>query len=277
MKSHRTIKKPNIILLIGGTSETSGLAEKLASAGYEVIVSLATGIRLNAGNHRRIRVRRGRLDLAAMCALVRRENCAAIVCAAHPYAVLARKTCAAAARKGGLPLYVFDRPALSGQELRDCVICRDHKSAARKAFQLGDRVLLTTGSKTLLPYVHEARRTGAHLVVRVLPDPESVLVCKQALIPDDAIISRRGPFSARDNLTDIRRHKIQVLVTKNSGLPGGTSEKIVAARRGNCRVVVVERPPDSSRGYGQRFQSVAQLIAAIINNLRLMPDERRYG
>lgn len=265
MKSHRIIKKSNIILLIGGTSETAGLAEKLASAGYEVIVSMATGIRLKLGNHRRIRVRRGRLDLAAMCALVRREDCVAIVCAAHPYAVLVRKMCAATARKCGLPLYVFDRPALSGQELKNCIICRDHKSAARKAFRLGDHVLLTTGSKTLLPYVHEAHRSKAYLVVRVLPDPESIRACKQAHIQDEAIIARRGPFSVKDNLTDIRRLKIQVLVTKNSGLLGGMREKIIAARRGHCRVVVVERPPDSSRGYGKQFHAIGQLVAAIVN------------
>lgn len=263
MKSPET----RTVFVIGGTSETAGLAQALASAGFDVLVSMATRVSLNTGEHPRIRVRRGRLDVAGMRSLVHRENCMAIVCAAHPYAVLVRQTCLNAAKECGLPLYVLDRPALSQTELKDCVKCRDHEHAAKKAFLLGRRVLLTTGSTSLEPYVAEARRTAGHLLVRVLPDPDSLHTCREAGIQEAAIIAERGPFSIRDNIAHIRKHKIEVLVTKNSGIAGGMREKIAAAQKESCKVIVVLRPRKTPPRNCRRFHGVRRLVHALSRDI----------
>lgn len=44
-----------MILLLGGTADTAILATMLAEAGYDVLVSTATGIPLATGDHPRIR------------------------------------------------------------------------------------------------------------------------------------------------------------------------------------------------------------------------------
>lgn len=43
-----------MILLLGGTADTAILATMLAEAGYDVLVSTATGIPLATGDHPRI-------------------------------------------------------------------------------------------------------------------------------------------------------------------------------------------------------------------------------
>jgi precorrin-6A/cobalt-precorrin-6A reductase len=64
-----------------------------------------------------------------------------------------------------------------------------------------------------------------------------------------------------ENLAVLRRYKIGVMVTKDSGAAGGVPAKIEAARLHGCRVVVVQRPkgPD-----GQTFSDVSELVAEVV-------------
>ncbi len=230
-----------MILMIGGTSETAPLASGLAEAGYEVLVSTATDSPLNVGDHPRISRRRGRLDEEGLVALGKKKGIRAIVDAAHPYAVAVHAAVQVAARRLGIPCLVFRRPEAltSGNPVR---FVADHAEAAEMAFTEGRPVLLTTGSRNLAPYVEAARRTGVPLAVRILDAPESLAACRAAGIPEDRIITGRGPFSMEENLAAIRRFDIGVIVTKESGRAGGIEAKLAAAQKADCRVIVLRRP-----------------------------------
>jgi precorrin-6A/cobalt-precorrin-6A reductase len=129
------------------------------------------------------------------------------------------------------------------------------------AFAEATAVLLTTGSRNLAPYVEAARGTGIPLVVRVLDFPESLEACRLAGIPEDRIITGRGPFSLEENLAVIRRFGIGVIVTKDSGRVGGVEAKIDAARLTHCKVIVIRRPEMPTTG--PVFDNPAALIAAL--------------
>ena len=314
---------PAMILLIGGTSETAPLASGLAAAGYEVLVSTATDVRLAIGDHPRISRRMGRLDEKGMAALAKEKGIRAIVDAAHPYAVATHAAAQNAAQRLGIPCLLFRRPeALTPEsglcanavpaagatpilakgfpgafaetasipaidaplKIVDCLaspvksptgattgrigasespVCfaADHGEAAETAFAGGRPVLLTTGSRNLAPYAEAARRTGITLAVRILDAPESLAACRAAGIPEDRIIAARGPFSVEENLAAIRRFGIGVIVTKESGRAGGLDGKLAAARRENCRVIIIRRPATPS--HGPVFNRPAALISAL--------------
>ncbi|NQT85269.1 precorrin-6A reductase [bacterium] len=248
-----------MILLLGGTSETAPLATALAEAGHRVLVSTATNAPLDVGDHKDIHRRSGPLGVEGMLDLIRGPSIHAVVDATHPYAHEATRTAQDACRAAGVPYFSLVRPptTMTGPHIH---LAADHDEAARMAAAFGAPILLTTGTRNLEPYTVAARAQGRRLLVRVLPQPESLDACRNAGIAEAAIIAARGPFSVEANREALRRHGIGVMVTKDSGAAGGVPAKVEAARAEGCEVVVVTRPTDvPQNAYG----SVAALVAAI--------------
>ena len=243
-----------MILLLGGTSETAPLANALARAGYRVLVSTATEIELLVGSHVRIEHRRGRLDAQQMASLIRERGVQAIVDATHPFASVVRATASQVAEEMGMPYLSYLRPGCVG-EGEGIFFATNHEEAARMACEPGLPILLTIGSRNVLPYAVEARRTGVHLVARVLDHADSHQACREAGIPADCILTGRGPFSVEENRRVIQKYHIGVLVTKDSGAVGGVPEKLEAAHMEGCRVIVIGRS-----GADDGFRSVPDLV-----------------
>ena len=255
-------KRNGMILLMGGTSETSLIAVNLACAGLRVLVSCATQIDLDTGSHPNITLRRGPLNTDGLVSLIKAREIALIVDAAHPYATGAHAAAREAARFAGVTYLAYIRPADAACEEAGIIYVVDHNEAAKRAFAEKKPVLLTTGSRNLAPYAGEAKRNSVPLIVRVLPETSSMAACQAAGIPEESIIAARGPFSLEENRDAIRRFTVGVLVTKDSGVPGGVREKIEAARLEGCKVVVVKRPVTSS---GPSFSDISLLQKHIIS------------
>jgi precorrin-6A/cobalt-precorrin-6A reductase len=248
-----------VILLLGGTSETAPIAAALVEAGWRVLVSVATEVPLEIGDHPLLTRRVGRLDAIGMAEVVREQGITALVDATHPYAAQARATARQVAEAAGLPYLTFVRPALVVDDAW-VLPAADHAEAARLACARRGPVLLTTGSRNLEPYVRAARAAGVPLFARVLPGPESVAACRAAGLAEAGVLTGRGPFSVEQNLAVLRQFGIGVLVTKNSGIAGGLPEKLEAARQAGCQVVIVRRPDQPS---AQAYGSVAELREAL--------------
>lgn len=230
-----------MILLLGGTGESAAVAEGIAEAGYEVLISAATEVPLDSGSHANLYRRSGRLNEEGMLELVRGQRIRAIVDVTHPYASQVRATAAHVAERMRIPYLTYVRPksTCQGKGVRGAPT---HEEAAEVAFATGKPVLLTIGSKHVAPYVIAARRKNALLVARVLDHADSVQACVEAGLPEDCIVTGRGPFTVEQNRALLRQFEIGVMVTKDGGDRGGVREKLEAARLEGCEVVVVERP-----------------------------------
>ena len=248
-----------MILLLGGTAETARLSAAIAEAGFEVLVSTATEIPLPLGDETGVSRRAGPLDVDAMVSLVRERGVRAIVDATHPYASGAHDAAREAAARTNVPCLSFLRPSAVG-EGDDVLLVAGHVEAAPLATSFACPVLLTIGSRNVLPYVQAARIAGVSLVARVLGHPASIEACRIAGLPKEVVITGRGPFSVDENRSIIRKYGIGVLVTKDGGAEGGVKAKMEAARREGCRVVVVARPEVRSRII---FQNVSDLVGAL--------------
>lgn len=223
------------VLVLGGTAEARDLAAQLDGAGIAVVSTLAGRVskpRLPEGEVR-IGGFGGPQGLAAWLA---REEITAVVDATHPFAERISASAVTGASAAGVPLLRLQRPGWADtREWRD-VDWRPVDSltdAATVLPELGNRVFLTSGRQGLAAF---AGLPGLWFLLRCVDPPEPPL-------PDRLeVLLSRGPYQADAELELMREHRIDVLVTKDSG-GSMTSAKLVAARELGLPVVLVRRPP----------------------------------
>ncbi|MEU3512048.1 cobalt-precorrin-6A reductase [Streptomyces longwoodensis] len=220
------------VLVLGGTTEARELAAVLAARpGVRVTTSLAGRVSRPGALDGEVRTG-GFGGAGGLAAWIRDEDVAAVVDATHPFAAGITANAARAAVDTGRPLVVLRRPGWTpgpGDRWHDVPSL---EAAAALLPSLGRRAFLTTGRLGLATFAHV---TDVHFVVRSVEPPEPPLP------PDTRLVLARGPFTLADELALLRTHRVDVLVTKDSG-GAATSPKLTAARTLGLPVVVVRRP-----------------------------------
>ncbi|MFC4907128.1 cobalt-precorrin-6A reductase [Actinomadura gamaensis] len=219
------------VLLLGGTGEARRLAALLdGRPGVEVISSLA-------GRTGRAGVPSGRVRVGgfggpdALRTWLADEAVDAVVDATHPFAARITASAAAAAADAGVPFLLLRRPGWTAGPGDDWRRVPSLEAAA--ANLPGERVFLTTGRTGLAAFAADDRRW---FLVRSVDAPAPPAPPRMHVLLD------RGPFEVEDEIELMRRHAIDVVVTKDSG-GDMTAAKLTAARRLGLPVVMIDRPP----------------------------------
>ena len=239
------------VLLLGGTREAVELARALArSPCVETTYSLAGRTRRPASVP--VPVRTGGFGGPdGLATYLRDERIDLVVDATHPYAATMSAHAALACDRESVPRLVLHRPPWA-PELRDrWVEVADTESAARALAGLGQRVLLTVGSRGLEPF---SAVPGVSFIVRAVEPPAAAL--------DPArfeVVLARGPFDFESECRLLESRAIDVVVAKNSG-GAAARAKLEAARVLGLPVVMIERPPPPP---GERVETVAAAAAWI--------------
>ena len=220
-----------VILLLGGTAEGRELASALEADGRPAVLSLAgrTADPLTAGP---VRVG-GFGGVEGLIGYLRAERVSAIVDATHPFAATMSRNAAEAARATGVPILRLERPGWADAEgASDWRWVDDHASAAGEVAALGaSNVLLTVGRQHTLDYGLLADRT---VIARVAEPPDGEVPERWRLL------IARGPFDLAGERELFAEHRIDCLVTKDSG-GTHTAAKLTAAAESGAAVVVVRR------------------------------------
>ncbi len=218
------------VLILGGTAEARALAAELVARGVHVITSLAGRVgnpRLPAGE-----VRQGGFGGPnGLAAWLRAECSDALVDATHPFAARMTASAAEAAALAGVPLLALRRPGWrEGPGDAWERVASLHDAAALLTAPM--RVFLTTGRRSLPVF---APVTGVWFLARSVDPPEPPIPGNVQVILD------RGPYTVEGERVLIRGHRLDVLVTKDSG-GAMTTAKLTAARELGLRVIMVDRP-----------------------------------
>lgn len=234
------------VLIFGGTVEGRVLAQWCAQQGLAATLCVATAYGASMAALTAplpgIDIRVGRLGVDEM-ADVLAGGYSHVVDATHPYAAEATQHIRAAAHQTRTP---YLRLVRSGAAEVDCIAAPNAEGAAIRLDALPGNILLTTGSKDLNCFARQ--ELVGRCFPRVLPTLDSLGRCLDLGFPPSHIICMQGPFSRKLNEAIMAQYNISVLVTKNTGGPGGYFEKAQAARVLGVTIVVIDRPA-AEEGY----------------------------
>ena len=217
------------VLILGGTAEARALAAALVAGGVRVVSSLAGRVRDPALPEGEVRIG-GFGGADGLAHWLGTHGVRAVVDATHPFAATMTAHAATACAATGVPLVVLRRP---GWPPEDGWTWADSLAdAAALLPSLGGRVFLTTGRTSLALFAP----LDLEFLVRCVDPPAGPLPRRAT------VILGRGPFTVDGERAQLREHRVDVLVTKDSG-GSLTSAKLAAARAEGVRVLVVRRPP----------------------------------
>jgi precorrin-6A/cobalt-precorrin-6A reductase len=222
------------ILILGGTAEARGLAQRLAGRS-DLAVTLSLAGRTAAPAAQPVPVRIGGFGGAGGLAdYLSAERIDALVDATHPYAAIISANAARAAQSAGVPLLALRRPPWTPVAGDRWIEVADIPAAVAALGEAPRRVFLALGRKELAPF---AAAPQHHYVVRSVDPVDPPLA-----VPHASYVTARGPFAEADERALLGAHDIEVVVAKNSG-GNATYGKIAAARKLGLPVIMPSRPP----------------------------------
>ncbi|MBE6262332.1 MAG: cobalamin biosynthesis protein CbiD, partial [Prevotella sp.] len=222
-----------MILVFGGTTEGRKAVEVLEEAGatyYYSTYSEGQKIDLVHGIHLT-----GGMEVPEMVTCCREHNIRLIVDAAHPFAEELHRNLLFLAKHIQAPIIRYDR--IYPPHTDDVIWCKDYQDAMKKLESDNiDRLLALTGVNnisTLRPYweKHECW-------FRILNRRFSQMLAHKSRFPEDHLVY----YEEDETLGLIERLKPQAILTKESGLSGGFTEKVEIAKQTGVKVYVIERP-----------------------------------
>lgn len=225
-----------MLLLFGGTTEGRKAAEVLEEAGSPYIYSTKTGEQDIALHHGT--VISGAMDGEAMLAFCREHGIRLVVDAAHPFATQLHETIARVCSDLQLPVVRYERiypprdPSITWID--------DYAQVPTDVHSL----LATTGVQSI-GKLKWLEREGVKVIYRILNRESSIQLAHQQGATDEQLC-----YYETDPLTPFRGNfdvDADAILLKESGLSGGFTEKVEAARQKGMRIIAIKRPKDPSR------------------------------
>ncbi len=223
------------VLLLGGTTEASALARRLAMDGVDAVFSYAGRTAAPVAQPLPQRVG-GFGGVAGLVDYLTREGITHVVDATHPFAAGMTHNAIAACAATGTPLLALERAPWAAEAGDTWTHVPDTDAAAAALPDTPSRVFLAIGKQTLAAFAGR----NHHYLLRLVDPPES------SPLPDCTVILDRGPFTLANDLALLTAHKITHIVAKNAG-GAGAEAKLIAARQLGLPVILIDRPAVPAR------------------------------
>lgn len=216
------------VLLLGGTAEARELAARLYPR-IEVVSSLAGRVPDPVLPVGPVRVG-GFGGVDGLRRWLHDNGIEAVIDATHPFSATMTANAAQVCAQLRLPHVVLNRPPWD--PVGAAVLSSDTAAAEHIAAQGYSRVFLTTGRSGTAAF----RDSAAWFLIRVVTAPDAADLPRA-----HELLVSRGPYDYDGERALLTRHRIEALVTKNSG-GDLTRAKLDAARELGIAVVMIARP-----------------------------------
>lgn len=238
------------VLLLGGTTEASILAETLKKSGIETVFSYAG--RTSKPLLQPLPTRVGGFGgVPGLREYLGAEGITHVVDATHPFAAGMSGNAHAACSSEGIPLMRLERAAWEagpGDQWRDV----DSIAAVPDALPDSPaRVFLAIGRQHIDLFT---RCPQHHYLLRLIDSPQGPLP-----LPHHTVILARGPFTTEDDRALMQAHGVTHVVAKNAGGTAAVA-KLEAARMLGLPVIMVRRPTLPETARTSKIETVLQWL-----------------
>ena len=225
------VMTPNLLIL-GGTAEASALTQIIAKTDVRARLSYAG--RVDRPRQHGIETRIGGFGgVHGLVSYLEKKRITHVVDATHPFATKISCNALEACARLHIPIIALTRPPWI-EQLGDRWRCVPDLATVIKILdQPARRVMLAIGRKHLPQFYAQPHHT---YLLRLVDPPEKPLD-----FPNHTIEISRGPFKTENDATLLREHRIDLIISRNSG-GAGAYAKIVAARSLGISVIMVNRP-----------------------------------
>lgn len=204
------------------------------------------------------------LDLKGIIDTINEKNIKILVDASHPYALEVTQNAVEACSKCGIEYVRYDRPSILEKYIgNDSVkIVKDYNELKTELIKIKGNILNTTGSRNIekiLSFNLENR-----IIHRVLPSLKVFNELDKISVKPEEIIAIKGPVSYDLNLSFIKEYNAKAIIMKDSGVQGGTDEKITAVIDSGITAFVIGR---NKMKYDNVFNSEEKLVQYIKNRI----------
>ncbi|TVQ57519.1 MAG: cobalt-precorrin-6A reductase [Rhodobacteraceae bacterium] len=223
---------PPTLLILGGTTEATALAQAVAAAGIAGTVSLAGRVARPARQPLPVRVG-GFGGAEGLARFLRETRVTHLIDATHPFAAQISANAVAASAMTGAPMIALTRPPWTPGPGDRWTRVADTAGAVAALAGPPRRVMLAVGRQTLGAFAARPQ----HFYLLRLVDPPAA----PPPLPDHAVVVDRGPFTEAGDRALMAAHRIGLVVSKNSG-GSGARAKLDAARALGLPVLMIDRP-----------------------------------
>lgn len=222
-----------MIWIIGGTSEARLLVERIKDKD-NFIVTVATESGKEFIESENLKV--GRMSVTEMNNFIKQKGIKVLIDLSHPYAKIVSENAKSVAQNNNIEYIRYMREKIN---YKDIIELASYEEAYEYLKNVKGTVFFTTGSKNISDF--ERVKGENRFIYRVLPALESIETCKKNDVKLKDIVAVLGPISYEMNKLMFKESKADYVVMKDSGVTGGTVEKIKACKEQDIKVIVISR------------------------------------
>ena len=239
-----------MILVLGGTSDSLKVCDRLTSMGIqEFVLSVATEFGRELAESHASEIINGKMDKDDMVEFIKENEVRQVIDATHPYAVEVSRNAIDACEETDIRYIRFERKSLlddikyQGEFIVDTI---EEACNMIMSHEEWENVFIATGSKNLGTFVKLLKSKS--ITARVLPTSDVLRNCEAIGLNADNIIALKGPFNKEINVALLKHADIDVVITKESGFAGGFIDKVDACAELEIPVIIIRRKTiDSQR------------------------------
>ncbi len=223
-----------MIWIIAGTSEGREIINRINDID-SYIATIATDGGREFIDSQKVIV--GRMNYEEMKDFSIKHNISLIVDLTHPYAKIVSENAKKLAKEMEIKYIRYVR------EVTECfsnsIYLNSYEECYSYLSKIKGTVFFTTGSKNIGDF--EKIKRDNRFIYRILPAMDSIKQCIDYHISMKDIVAVLGPFSLEYNKIMFKEYNSDYVVMKDSGIKGGTMEKIRACEELGITPVIIGR------------------------------------